>query len=145
MFFLQKKYNLKSPDKVLKWSLLGGAIYFLLVAIVHMTGIKVPGLYIYFNVPSYAYQDRIIALLSFGWCMFLYSGFKLTGAGLIRPVRYIILAGIAAIICLLLINNSEEIKELATNRSRWIYMIETMILFIYTIWLMILYIYCRRK
>ena len=77
--------------------------------------------------------------------MFLYSGFKLTGAGLIRPVRYIILAGIAAIICLLLINNSEEIKELATNRSRWIYMIETMILFIYTIWLMILYIYCRRK
>lgn len=136
MFFLQKKYNLKSPDKVWKWSLLGGAIYFLLVAIVHMTGIK---------VPSYAYQDRIIALLSFGWCMFLYSGFKLTGAGLIRPVRYIILAGIAAIICLLLINNSEEIKELATNRSRWIYMIETMILFIYTIWLMILYIYCRRK
>ena len=103
---------MKAPDKVLKWSLLGGAIYFLLVAIAHISGIKVPGLYIYFDIPSYNYQDRIIALLSFGWCMFLYSGFRLTGAGLIRPVRYIIFAGIAAIICLLLISNSDEIKEM---------------------------------
>ena len=130
---------------VLKWSLFGGGIYFLLVAIAHLTGIKVPGLYIYFDIPSFEYQDRIIALLSFGWCMFLYSGFRLTGAGLFRPIRYIIFAGITAIICLLLINNSFEIKEMATDKSRWIYMLETMVLFLYTVWLMILYIKCRKK
>ena len=68
MFFIQKKYNLKSPDKVWKWSLLGGAIYFLLVAIVHMTGIKVPGLYIYPNVrktPSLQGGDISTNLLIF--------------------------------------------------------------------------------
>lgn len=133
------------PDNTLKWSLFGGAVYFLLVAIVHLAGIKVPGLYIYFDIPSHAYQDRIIALLSFGWCMFLYSGFRLVGSGQTRPVRYIIFAGIAAIICLLLINNSFEIKELAADKSRWVYMLETMMIFGYTIWIVILYVKSRRN
>ena len=136
---------MKRPENLLKWSLFGGAVYFLLVAAAHLSGIKVPGLYIYFDISSHVYQDRIIALLSFGWCMFLFSGFRLTGAGQTRPVRYIIFAGISAIICLLLINNSGEIKEMATSESRWIYMLETMILFIYTIWLVILYIKCRKN
>ena len=136
---------MKSPEITLKWSLFGGSIYFLLVAITHFSGIKIPGLYIYFDIPSYAYQDRIIALLSFGWCMFMYSGYQLVKSGYTRPVRYILIAGILAIISLLFINNSSEISQIAPVKSRWAYMLETMILFLYTLWLVILYVKCRKN
>jgi hypothetical protein len=51
----------------LSWSLRAGSLYFFLVSVAHAAGFKVPGLFIYFDVPSYAYQDRIIAFLSLGW------------------------------------------------------------------------------
>ena len=136
---------MKSPEITLKWSLFGGSIYFLLVAITHFSGIKIPGLYIYFDIPSYAYQDRIIALLSFGWCMFMYSGYQLVRSGHIRPVRYILLAGILAIISLLFINNSSEISQIAPAKSLWLYMLEAILLFLYTLWLVILYVKCRKN
>ena len=136
---------MKNPEINLKWSLFAGSIYFLLVAIAHFSGIKIPGLYIYFDIPSHVYQDRIIALLSFGWCMFLYSGYQLLRIGYTRTVRYILLAGILAIISLLLINNSSEIGQIAPVKSRWIYMLETMLFFLYTLWLFILYVKCRKN
>ena len=132
-------------ELLLKWSLFGGSIYFLLVAIAHFFGIKIPGLYIYFDIQSCSYQDRIIAFLSFGWSMFLLSGYQLVRSGHSRPVRYILLAGLLAIISLLFINNSSEISQTAPERSRWIYMFETMILFLYTLWLVILYVRCRNN
>jgi len=36
-----------------------GSFYFAEVALVHSPGIKRPGLYEYFNIPSFACQDRI--------------------------------------------------------------------------------------
>jgi hypothetical protein len=135
----------KNPEILLKWSLLAGSIYFLLVAFAHFLGIKIPGLYIYFDIQSHAYQDRIIAFLSFGWCMFLYSGYQLVRSGYTRQVRYLLLAGILAIISLMLINNSSEIKLIAPVKSRWVYMLETLILFLYTLWLVILYVKSRKK
>ena len=136
---------MNNPRKILKWSLFAGAVYFILVAAVHFSGLRIPGLYIYYDIPSMPYQDRIIGLLAFGWSMFLYSGYRLAGSGNTRPVRYILFAGIVAVICLLLINNSGEIKELASDRSRWIYMTETLFLFAYSAWLVIFYVKCRRK
>ena len=56
--------------RVLQIVLFNGFLYFFLMAAVHTLGLKVPGLFIYFNVPSYAYQDRIISLLTFGWSLF---------------------------------------------------------------------------
>lgn len=47
--------------RVLKWSLLPASMYCLSVVAAHMLGAKVPILFVYFNVPSNAYQDRIIA------------------------------------------------------------------------------------
>ena len=136
---------MRSPENLLKWSLFGGSIYFLLVAIAHFSGIKIPGLYIYFDIPSYTYQDRIIAFLSFGWCMFLFSGYQLVRSGNTRQVRYLLLAGILAIISLLLINNSPEMIRTAPQRSRWIYMFETLVFFLYTLWLVTLYVKCRKN
>jgi hypothetical protein len=72
--FLRKEH-IKDSHNLLSWSLLGGAIYFFLITIAHIFGIKTPILFIYFNVPSYIYQDMIIAFLSFGVGMFLYAGY----------------------------------------------------------------------
>lgn len=59
--------------KLLQISLMAGAVYFFAIAVVHNLGLKVPGLFIYYNIPSYQYQDDIISFLSFGWAAFFYA------------------------------------------------------------------------
>jgi hypothetical protein len=54
----------------LRWSLWAGAAYFALVALANGAQTKLPVLFIYFDVPSHAYQDRIIGFLAFGWSAF---------------------------------------------------------------------------
>ena len=87
----------------LKLLLLLGSVYFFLVAIFHMIGIKIPPLFIYYNVPSYTYQDRIISFLAFGWSVFLFTAF-------LNPIKNriliqaILIAGAGAIIGLELVN-----------------------------------------
>ena len=57
---------------ILRWSLMAGAVYFGCIALAHAVGLKIPGLFIYFNVPSHLYQDHIIAFLAFGWATLFY-------------------------------------------------------------------------
>lgn len=89
---------------MLKWLLLMGAVYFLAVALAHMLRIKIPLLFVYFDVPSYGYQDRIISFLSFGWSVFLFTAsrdpVKNRGA-----VKAILIAGLGAILGLTVINS----------------------------------------
>jgi hypothetical protein len=51
------------------------AIYFFAVAIAHQAGIKIPLLFIFYNISSQRYQDLIISFLSFGWAMLFAIGF----------------------------------------------------------------------
>lgn len=51
------------------------AVYFIAVTIAHQTGIKLPMLFIFYNIPSERYQDLIISFLSFGWAMLFGIGF----------------------------------------------------------------------
>lgn len=74
--------------KILQYSLLAGAAYFLCIAIVHVAGIKVLGLFIYYNVNSYQYQDNIISFLVFGWAAFFYAG-----SGHTEIVKPVLLSG----------------------------------------------------
>ncbi len=53
--------------RLLKYSLLAGGLYFASVALAHASGVKVPGLFVCFNVPSNNYQDQIISFLASGW------------------------------------------------------------------------------
>lgn len=59
--------------RLLQIAFIVGAVYFFAISIVHAMGLKVPGLYIYYNIPSLQYQDDIISFLSFGWAMFFYA------------------------------------------------------------------------
>ena len=124
--------------QILRWSLFTGSIYFLLVAVFHMTGIKIPPFFIYFNVPSYAYQDRIISFLAFGWSVFLFTSF-------LNPIKNkmliqaILIAGAVAVIGLEIINTYTDFQTFSSEINPIIFRLETLGLAIYLIWLVIFY------
>lgn len=129
--------------KALKYSFLFGAIYFALVSIVHMVGYKIPVLFVYFNVPSYAYQDRIISFLAFGWAVFMFSGF-------LNPknkelIRTILIAGCGAIVGLATINLLTDFEGLSSEINIVYFWLETLGLFIYVLWLLYLYFQILKK
>lgn len=56
---------------ILKYSLFTGSIYFFFISVTHIIGMKVPGIFIYYYIPSHQYQDSVIAFLAFDWSVFL--------------------------------------------------------------------------
>ncbi|HEX8947945.1 MAG TPA: hypothetical protein VF790_03215 [Dissulfurispiraceae bacterium] len=133
----------RSPA-VLKWLLLAGAVYFLAVAIAHMVGTKVPLLFVYYDVPSYEYQDRIISFLSFGWSVFLYMASidPLKNRG---TVKAILIAGFAAVSGLHVINSTTDFYTLSPNSHPAVYRIEALGLTLYEAALIFAYSLATRE
>jgi hypothetical protein len=129
---------------VLKWSLLVGAIYFLGISLAHMMDIKVAGLFVYFDVPSFNYQNKIISFLSFGWSVFLFFAF-LDPEKNISLVKSILVAGTGAIIGLSIVNLTTDFHALSPNVNVHIYWFETAILALYLFWLFMLYLKIRKR
>ncbi len=128
-----------NPNSTLKALLLAGSIYFTTVAVVHFLGIKIPMLYVYYDIPSNAYQDRIISALCFAFAMFLFAGYRIFEQNFII-VKYIVIAGFAAVMGLF-VNNFISGLELRTNPVYWI---EISVLGIYEILLFIFYKFVKR-
>jgi hypothetical protein len=117
-----------SNIKILKALLFLGAAYFFMAGCAHLIGCKVPGLYLYFNVPSLSYQDKIISLLAFGWAGFFYTAFLNPTKDVIKTILFI---GALAIIILTAINLTTDFKSLGQNIDpRWFHL-ETAVLFLY--------------
>ena len=129
---------------ILKYSLLAGALYFLAVAAVHMLGIKAPMLFVYFNVPSYAYQDRIISFLAFGWSVFLFTVFR-DPVKNVDLVKAILVAGSGAIISLSIINSKTDFQALSPDINVTIFWWETAGLLFYLLWLTLFYFLSQRE
>ncbi len=92
------------PNKALSPYLLAGAVYFFLVSAAHLASVKIPLLYVYFNVPSTPYQDTIISSLAFGWGFFFLTVRANVRGGDLRTVRYLIWAGTGAVFGLAWVN-----------------------------------------
>ena len=116
--------------RVLQIVLFNGFLYLFLMAAVHTLGLKVPGLFIYFNVPSYAYQDRIISLLTFGWSLFFLKA-------AVNPIhnrniiQLLIIIGAVAIAGLSWINYGTDFTQLDPQINPLVFWYETGGLFIY--------------
>ncbi len=119
---------ISQKDERLKFLLHTGALYFLGVAVVHSLGVKVPGLFVYFNVPSYAYQDRIISFLAFGWSGLFYLTSRKLDSDLIK---YILVIGLIAILALLVNTLITNFEALAPNIQPWRFLIIILGLFLY--------------
>ena len=129
---------MKRYINILKGLLFAGSLYFFLVSIAHLIGLKVPILFIYYNVPSYVYQDRIISFLAFGWSIFIFTAF-------LNPIknrlliRAILIAGAGAIIGLEIINTYTDFESIANEINGNIFKLETLGLATYLTLLVIFY------
>jgi len=129
---------------ILKWSLLFGAIYFFAVAMVHMLSFKIPVLFIYYNIPSYSYQDKIISFLSLGWSLFLFTAFTHPLKHL-EFIRTILLAGFCSLIGLVIINTTSDFRLIIPEVNTVVFWLETFGLAGYLIWLTIFYHRVRKE
>lgn len=117
----------------LKTLLYIGSAYFFLMSFAHILNIKIPVLFVYYNVPSNIYQDKLIGLLVFGWGLFYCLAAKTLDK---LFVKAILISGIVAVSTLFYINFST--KHLS-GFSPIIYNIHVSILLAYSIWLFIEY------
>ena len=109
------------PQAVLQWSLRAGSVYFCLVAVTHMLGVKVPILYIYPTLPSYAYQDRLIAILSLGWAM-VFSAAARDVERHEEIIRALLATGLGALAGLWTINVTMDLRALPASDVRAIWL-----------------------
>ena len=58
---------------LLRYALLAGAVYFCCMAVAHFFGIKLPLLFVYYDTPFYAYQDKIISFAVVSYIALFYS------------------------------------------------------------------------
>ena len=121
---------------ILKLLLLAGTIYFTAVGLVHFFDFKVPMLFIYYDIPSNAYQNRIIAVLCFAFAVFLFAGYRIFPDNY-KIMKYIVIAGLVALLGLY-INNYISGEMLRYNAIYWI---EISLLALY---LLFLYIFMKK-
>ena len=63
-------------SQLTKYSFWAGTAYFCCMAVAHYFGIKVPVLFVYYDTPFYAYQDKIIAFAVCAYIALFYSASK---------------------------------------------------------------------
>ena len=118
----------------MKYLLLSGAVYFFAVSIVHFLGFKLPPLFIYYDVDSFVYQDRIISALSAAFAVFLFAGYKIVDRSP-EIVKYIIAGGGLALAGIAFNNFFTR----GDFRSNLIYWIEIGFLALYLVSLFVFY------
>jgi hypothetical protein len=136
--------NMSKSAAILKWLLLAGAIYFLAIAIVHMLRIKIPLLFVYYDVPSYGYQDRIISFLSFGWAVFLFTA-SLDPTKNRDAVKAILIAGFVAVFGLNVINHITDFHALSPDIHPAVFRKEVFVLSAYEAALIMFYFLARTE
>ena len=64
----ERQISTLNNSEMTRWAFLAGAAFFVCMAAAHFFGIKLPVLFVYFDTPFYAYQDKII---SFAVCAYV--------------------------------------------------------------------------
>ncbi len=131
------------PHRLLKITLWGLAVYFLLISLAHISGTKLPLLFVYFDVPSTVYQDRIISFFAFGWAVFVATTAKDPLSNL-AFVRALIISAIGAVAALIYINLTTDFASYSTDIALWKYWVQTAILATITLWMTVLYGLARK-
>ncbi len=122
-------------SSLIKYALLAGVAYFCCMAVAHYFGIKVPMLFVYYDTPYYAYQDRII---SFAMCAYAGLFFSASRNRTVVPVAIIVLG--ITVLGLSSLNVSEALSSvLKEGQSTTPYWLQTGVFDAYFVALMVLY------
>jgi len=114
---------------------LAGAVFFVAMAVAHFFGIKLPVLFVYYETPYYAYQDKIISFAVMAYVGLFYAAAKHREvAPLAIGVLALTVAGLAAV------NVSTALASvLQPNQSTWPYWLQTAAIGLYVLLLAVLY------
>ncbi len=119
-----------------KFAFLSGAAYFVCMAIAHFFGIKLPILFVYYDTPFYAYQDKIISFAVLAYVALFYSASKHRDVALTAIiVLTLTVLGLSAI------NISAALASvLSAGQSTMPYWLQTVAIAVYLVVLVFLYV-----
>lgn len=121
-------------DTLLRWSLWMGVAYFCCMAVAHFFGLKVPLLFVYYDVPFHAYQDKIISFAVVAYvCLFATAARHPVAVPAALVALGVTVAGLAAV------NLSEALATVLADRSTFAYWLQTGLIAVYFLWLVVLY------
>ena len=100
--------------------LLANVAYFVCMSTAHFCSIKVPVLFVYYDVPFHAYQDKIISFCVAVYATFFYATYK---HRVIVP--YAIAAGAITTLGLCAVNLSDDLAAVLQGRSTFWYWAQT--------------------
>ena len=123
-------------SRTMKWALLAGVAYFVCMAIAHFFGIKLPLLFIYYDTPFFAYQDKIISFAVCAYIGLFYAASKHRDVALIAiMVLTLTVSGLSAINL-----SSDLLSILQEDQTTLPYWIQTAAIAVYLIVLIALYL-----
>jgi len=128
--------NSNMNSRLLRYALLAGAVYFCCMAVAHYFGIKLPLLFVYYDTPFYAYQDKIISLAVVSYIALFYSAAQ---HRVVVPAALIVLG--VTVLGLASINGSDALASvLEEDQSTLIYWAQTGLIAAYFVVLLVLYL-----
>ncbi|GMM72179.1 hypothetical protein MTsDn5_21310 [Alteromonas gracilis] len=123
-------------SSITKYAFLAGAAYFVCMAIAHFFGIKLPILFVYYDTPFYAYQDKIISFAVCAYVGLFYSASKHRDVAL---TAIVVLA--LTVIGLSAVNVSSALASvLSAGQSTMPYWLQTGAIAVYVAVLLVLYV-----
>ena len=123
----------------LRLGLLAAVAYFTCMSIAHYFGIKVPVLFVYWDTPFYAYQDKIISFAVVSYVGLFYAASRDIK---VVPIALAVLG--VTVLGLASVNMSNALASvLAEGQSTWPYWAQTGM--IAGIWVVLLVLYLRRS
>lgn len=121
---------------LLKYALLAGAAYFCCMAVAHYFGFRQPLLFVYYDTPFYAYQDKIISFAVVSYVALFYSAAQQRA---VVPAVLFVLG--VTVLGLASVNESDALAAvLEEGQSTLPYWIQTGLIAVYFIVLLVLYL-----
>ncbi len=125
---------MKQDDTILKYSFLVCTIYFVCMSIAHFFGIKLPILFVYYDIPFHAYQDKIISFCVVTYAILFYGAYQ---NRVLAP--YAILSMFTTVLGLSLINLSGALKSVLGEGGTMMYWLQTGMIASILVWLAVFY------
>ena len=120
-------------SKTLHLSLWAGVAYFCCMAVAHFFGLKYPLVFVYYDVPFHAYQDKIISFAVVAYICLFYTAATIRAA---VPAALVALA--VTVLGLSAVNLSDALQSVLAGRPTSVYWAQTGLIAAYLAWLVVL-------
>ncbi len=126
--------NNDRPPVLLRLALWAGVAYFCCMAVAHFFGLKYPLLFVYYDVPFYAYQDKIISFAVVAYvCLFATAALHRSAVPAALVALGVTVLGLSAV------NASDALGSVLDGRSTLAYWMQTGLIAAY--WALLLGLY----